>query len=86
MSLVSYPFECDCGERFKTADAAHSCNKCREYMSLQDRTYTVTDTRTGKSIPFVTDEEQANYAEWKAEQKALRLELLAEEYEVGLDG
>ena len=66
--LSNSPFECDCGERFTTATAAHSCNKCDEYVAFEDRTFTVTDTRTGETVARVSDEDQANYEMWKAEQ------------------
>jgi len=27
----TYPYECSCGERFSTVDAAYHCRKCRNY-------------------------------------------------------
>ena len=89
-AIADSRFECDGLERFRTAEAAHGCKKCRVYVHDEDRTYTVTDTHTGKSIPLVIDEEQANYAAWKAENPivftAAEKALFAPEQTVGLDG
>jgi len=49
---MGYPFECSCGELFKTSTAAWGCRKCRKYLSLDDFTAReVVDLRTGRVAP-----------------------------------
>ena len=33
---TDYPFGCQCGESYKTAEAAWGCRKCRDYLYLDD--------------------------------------------------
>jgi len=47
-----YPFECDCGEIFKTSTAAWGCRKCRKYLASEDfESRSVVDLRTGLKWP-----------------------------------
>lgn len=49
---AGYPFECSCGEQFKTAASAWGCRKCRKYLSLDDFTAReVVDLGTGRVAP-----------------------------------
>lgn len=49
--LEGYPFECGCGEQFRTARAAWECRKCRVYLTENDfDTRTVIDLSTGENV------------------------------------
>lgn len=47
-----YPFECTCGEMFKSATAAWTCKKCRIYLTDSDfEGREVIDLRDGSKAP-----------------------------------
>lgn len=55
-----YPFECACGERYRTIEAARACRKCRQYLVNPEDQDEVIDVRTNSivwSAPVNWDEE-----------------------------
>lgn len=47
--LADYPYECSCGERYSSVDAAWHCRKCRSYTDEGYCTF-VTDLRTDEVV------------------------------------
>lgn len=47
-----FPFECQCGERYRTSAYAWACRKCRVYLTEDDfHERAVVDLRTGQPAP-----------------------------------
>lgn len=80
----SYPYECSCGERYNTVDAAYHCRKCRNYCVFGYCTHVV-DIRNDKVVRGeVPTAEQWGEATIKAEvrwaEEAASLEFEKERY------
>ncbi len=59
----AYPYECSCGERYSTVDAAYHCRKCRNYCVFGYCTHVV-DIRDGSVVRgFEPSEERYAAAE-----------------------
>ena len=56
----SYPYECSCGERYRTVDAAYHCRKCRNYCVFGYCTHVV-DVRDNS----VVRGEEPTAEQWK---------------------
>mgnify|MGYP003632838861 CR=1 FL=1 len=77
----SYPYECSCGERYSTVDAAYHCRKCRNYCVFGYCTHVV-DIRNGSVVRGEAPSEE-RYAEasaravarWEEERKQFEAEL-----------
>lgn len=39
--LDGYQWGCQCGESYKTSEAAEDCKKCRRYIKKEDRSYRI---------------------------------------------
>lgn len=51
--LEGYAYGCKCGESYSTARGAHSCRKCRSYLSDEDNDGTVYFTPEVKEVAHV---------------------------------
>tara|TARA_Y100000591_G_C21467727_1_gene514095 strand:+ start:49 stop:459 length:411 start_codon:yes stop_codon:yes gene_type:complete len=78
--LAAAPFECACGERFRTVDGAIHCRKCRKYCVFGYCTHVI-DLRTNDvvygEVPDYDEYERAEKRAWKrwaAEKKQLDFE------------
>ena len=86
INLNEYPFECACGECYRTVAAAAACRKCRNYSVFGYCTHVI-DQRTGEVVHGTepTEEEyevaalewesmraieRREMEEWEAEQRA----------------
>ena len=81
ISSDSYPYECSCGERYSTVDAAYHCRKCRVYSVFSYCTHVV-DIRNDSVVRGEAPSEE-RYAEasaravarWEEERKQFEAEL-----------
>ena len=80
----TYSYECSCGERFNSADAAYNCRKCRNYCVFGYCTHVV-DTRNATVVrgeePTAEQWEEATIraeARWAEEARELEAMIEAE--------
>ena len=68
----SYPYECSCGERFRTVHAAYHCRKCRNYcvfgycthvVDVRDNSVVRGEVPTAEQWRLATIEAEARWAE-----------------------
>ena len=78
---AGFPFECCCGEHFRSVESASSCKKCRTY-SVWSSTKYVVDLRTDEVVwgTMPTDEEYAAQVAlmepiWEEERQQLQFEM-----------
>jgi len=77
INLNGFPFECACGECFRTISAAAGCRKCRNYCVFGYCTHVI-DQRTGEVVHGTEPtEEEYNEAllEWEKARELERLEM-----------
>ena len=83
----AYPYECSCGERYSTVDAAYHCRKCRNYCVFGYCTHVV-DIRDNSVVRgFEPSEERyaAAAASYEIRIAAEKAELEYWERAVGTD-